>query len=79
MMIIAAGLRQTHTDINGDKFVLFDQGIYKVPPGAKTKKIEGADWIFCEAHADENTGEGFADIGGVRMKLVYDPDASGDD
>ena len=78
MMIIAAGLRQIHIDVDGERYVLFDQGIYKLPKHVTVKRKDGSDWVYCEAHADEQTGEGWAEIGGIKMELVYDPDVSAD-
>lgn len=80
MKIIAAGLRQVHEDQSGEKFVKFDQGIYKVSDKAQVTRQDGADWVWCEAHADEETGDGWAEIGGRRAKLAFNPfDDAGDE
>lgn len=80
MKIIAAGLRQVHEDQNGKKFVKFDQGIYNVPDKAQTTHQDGADWVWCEAHADEETGDGWAEIAGKKQKLAFNPfESSSDD
>lgn len=79
MMIIAAGLRQVHEGPKGSKFVKFDQGIYRIPDKAEITKQDGKDWVWCEAHADEETGDGWAEIGGKKVKLAFDPYEEGSD
>ena len=73
MQIIAQGLRQVKPGPNGTKIVKFDQGMYTVSEKAKIHHEGGEDWVWCDAHADEETGEGWAVIGGIKEKLSYNP------
>lgn len=73
MMIIAAGFRQVRPGPGNKKIVKFDQGMYDVPDRASIQKYDGEDCVWCEANADEETGEGYAMIGGVKMPLSYNP------
>lgn len=80
MVMLAAGVRKVLKDVEGNKTVKFDQGIYKVPDKAHIRKDGGEEWVFCEAHADpDNDKETYALIGGQRVPLAVDPNLSDDD
>jgi hypothetical protein len=60
-------VRRNHDDKKKSATVLFDQGMYRLPPNAKTVKKDGEEWVECEAHVDTETGDGYAVIGGIKM------------
>jgi hypothetical protein len=74
-MMLAAGRRQVHKDVSGNKIVKFDQGIYKVPKKARIEKEDGHEVVDCEAYGDaDDDSKNYAIIGGVRVPLAIEPD-----
>ena len=78
-MMIAAGVRQIRKDTKGNKFVMFDQGSYEISDSAEITKKNGKEWVWCEAHADADSDESYALIGGKKVPLAVDPDLPEDE
>lgn len=76
MALIGSGWRQVHQDYEGNRYVMFDDGVYALDSDVKIERSEGEEWTWCESHNDDEEEIAHALIGGVMMP-VAGPSAEG--
>lgn len=70
MALIGSGWRQVHMDSDENRYVMFDDGVYRLDKSVKIDQSEGEEWVWCESHADDDDEVAHANIGGAMMPLA---------